>query len=109
MFLMNIRLNNCVIKLFFKNGGTLKSVPDCYKNQQLCDKAVENYPHALEFVPECYKSQKLCNRAVYTHRSTIQFVPECYKTQEICYKAVHRCFLYLILFLININLKKYVT
>ena len=26
-------------KAILENGGTLKSVPDCYKNQQLCDKA----------------------------------------------------------------------
>ena len=38
-----------------KSCGTLNSVPDCYKNQQICDKAVENYPYALEFIPECSK------------------------------------------------------
>ena len=25
----------------------LKSVPDCYKNQEKCNKAVDNYPDAL--------------------------------------------------------------
>ena len=25
-----------------ENGGTLKSVPCCYKNQEMCNKAVEN-------------------------------------------------------------------
>ena len=28
-----------------ENGGTLKSVPDCYKNQEMCYKAVDNYSH----------------------------------------------------------------
>ena len=51
----------------------------------MCNKAVANYPHPLEFVPKWNK------------------------TQEMFYKAVNRCFLYLILFLINIKLKKYVT
>ena len=69
------------------------------------DKAAGNYPHALEFVPECYKAQNLCDKAVDTHPSTIKYVPECYKTLGMCYKAVHICFLYLILFLINIKLK----
>ena len=50
----------------------------------------------------------MCDKAVDTHAPTIQFVLECYKTQEMCYKAVHRCFLYLILFLISINFKKHV-
>ena len=75
----------------------------------MCSKAVRNCPHASEFFPECYKIQKMCDKAVDTHNSTIQLVTECYKIQEMCYKAVHRCFLHLILFLINIRLKKYVT
>ena len=27
----------------------------------MCNKAVDNYTHALEFVPKCYKTQKLCD------------------------------------------------
>ena len=73
----------------------------------MCNKIVDNCPHALEFVPECYKTQKMCDKAVDTHPSTIQFVPE-----EMCYKCVtivHRFFLYFILFLIIVKLKKCVT
>ena len=51
----------------------------------------------------------MCEKAVDTYPSTINFVPECYNTQQICDKAVHRCFLYLILFLINVKPKKCVT
>ena len=36
-------------KAILENGGTLKSVPDCYKNKEMCSKAVANYPYALEF------------------------------------------------------------
>ena len=36
----------------------LKSALDFYKNQEMCNKAVDNYSHALEFVPECYKTQE---------------------------------------------------
>ena len=43
-------------KTILENGGTLKSVPDCYKNQEICNKAVDNY--LLEFVPECHETQK---------------------------------------------------
>ena len=45
-------------KAILENAEKLKSVPDYYKNQELCSKAVDNYPYALEFVPECYKTQK---------------------------------------------------
>ena len=40
-------------KSIIENGETLKSVPDCYKNQEICNKVVENHPHALKFVPKC--------------------------------------------------------
>ena len=39
-----------------ENGGTLKSVLDCYRTQQMCDKAVGNYPLTLEFFLECCKT-----------------------------------------------------
>ena len=77
---MNTRFNKCVIKLFQKIGGTLKSVSDCYK---MCNEAADIYPHALEFVPEYYKIQKMCDKAVPTHPSTIRFVPECYDSRNV--------------------------
>ena len=46
-------------KYILENGGTLESVPDCYKNQEMCNKAVDNYPHPLGFFPECYRVQKM--------------------------------------------------
>ena len=78
-------------------------------------KAVDHYPHALEFVPECYKIQKMCNKDVDIQPPTIQFVPECYKTQKICYKAVQQktqeiCgIVFLYLFLIVYCPGKYIT
>ena len=64
-------------KAILESGRTLKSVPDYCKNQDMCNKALDNYPRALEFVPECYKGQKMCDKVVNTHSSTIQFVPKC--------------------------------
>ena len=46
------------------------------------------------------------DEVVDNHRSTTKFIPECYKTPESCDKVVNRCFLYLIIFLIGIRLKK---
>ena len=51
----------------------------------------------------------MCAKVVDINFSRIKVVPECYKTQEVCNKAVKRSFLYLILFLIDVNLKKCVT
>ena len=92
-----------------ENVGTLKSVPDCYKNEDMSNKGMDNYPHALDFVPECYKTQILYDKAVNTYPSTIKFISEWLMTQEICDRVVNRCFLCLTLFLININLKKCLT
>ena len=55
MFLINIRLNKCVIRQL-ENGGTLNSVIDCYKNQKICNTTVDNYPRALEFFSEDSKN-----------------------------------------------------
>ena len=81
-----MQLKNYLI--YLEISGTLKYVPDCYKNQEMGNKVVEIYPRALE----CYKTQKMCDKAVDIYPSTIKFVPERYKTKEIYHKAVHRCF-----------------
>ena len=43
-------------KAVLENRGTLYSVYDCYKNQEICNKAAKNYSRALEFVTERYKT-----------------------------------------------------
>ena len=75
MFLINlklkksvsIQLKNYLDKGILEIGGILKSVLDCYKNQETCNEEVDNYPHALELVPECYKIKKICDKAVKTY------------------------------------------
>ena len=74
-------------KAILENGGTLKYVYDCYKNQKMCNKVVNNYLHASEFVPECYKTQETCYRAAqifffYLNLSMIKINQN--KTQGIC-------------------------
>ena len=69
--------------------GTLDSVPECYKHQQMCDKAVDNYPHALKFVFYCFMTKKTCDRAVDTHPSIITYVLDWCKTQKICDKMIY--------------------
>ena len=49
-------------KANLENGGSLKSVPDCYKNHEMCNKTVYKYPRALEFVPEYFMAQEMCNK-----------------------------------------------
>ena len=79
-------------KAIIENGGTLKSVPDCYKNQEMSNKAVDNYPHALEFVPECYKTQEMRDKAVDTYPSTIKVVPGCLWLKKCVIKQLNDVF-----------------
>ena len=72
-------------KVVEENGGTLKFVPNSNKKKQ----TVDNYANALEYVPDSYKAQKMCYKAVDSNPSAIEFVPECFKTQEMCRKAVN--------------------
>ena len=64
---------------------------DCYKSQEICNKAVENYSHALEYVPQCFMTENVCDKAVDLYPSTIKFVPECFMIQEMCDEAVNKC------------------
>ena len=70
-------------KVILENGGMLRFIPDNYKNEKFCDGAVDNSYHALKVVPGSYRAQNMCNKLL------IQF--------NLC----------LILFLIEITLKKY--
>ena len=42
----------------------------------MCNKAIDDYPHALELFPDCLKSQKIRNKAVNTYSFAIKFVSE---------------------------------
>ena len=70
-----------------EKSGTLESVLDCSKNQQMCVTSVDNYPHALKFVHNCYTTDK----PILSKRS---FVPDCCRVQQMCDKALNRCCLY---------------
>ena len=69
-------------KIFLENGEMLRFIHDTYKNQDMCDKAVDSYPSAIQVVSECYQTQKTSD------------------------KLLILVLLYLIVFLINIALKR---
>ena len=74
-------------KTILENGGTLNSVPKCYKNREMCDKAVDRYPHTLGFLPVCCKTPKMCDFGSLISKYLL-------RTQEMCYKVVYKRFLY---------------
>ena len=38
-------------KVIIGNGGILRFNFECYKDHKMCDKAVDNYSHALRLLP----------------------------------------------------------
>ena len=36
------------------------------KIKKMCNQAVDSYEIALEFAPDCYKTQEICDKAVNT-------------------------------------------
>ena len=91
-------------KAVLENGETLKSVPDCYKNQEMPNKAVDNYPHALEFVAECFMTHKMCDKVVFLLRHNLFLNVIRLKKRVI--KLLINLFLHLFIFLINIRVNK---
>ena len=39
-------------------------IPDHFKTQDMCNKAVKENPCSLEHVPDHFKTQEICNKAV---------------------------------------------
>ena len=80
----------------------LESVSDCYKNQQMCDEAIDNYPYVLKFVPDCYMMQKMCDKAVNTYHSTKQFL-DAIRLTKCVIKLLIDVILHLFIFLSDIK------
>ena len=89
-----------------ENSASLKSVPDCYKNQQMCSKAVDNYSYVLEFVSECFMTQEVRDKAVNRCLFVSDSVSNQYKIEEMCDRVVSEDPLLVAIVLINIKLRK---
>ena len=59
MFLIDIRLKKSVLKPLMRIN-TLEFVPDQYKTQEMCDKAVFKNLFMLKYCHDKYKTQKIC-------------------------------------------------
>ena len=40
------------------------AIPDHFKTQEMCNKAVHIEPNLLTYIPDCLKTQEMCNEAV---------------------------------------------
>ena len=63
-------------KIILENCGMLLFIPDCYKDQNMCNKAVDNCACALVSVSDCYNTKEMCDKAISIYPSIIQLVPD---------------------------------
>ena len=61
---------------------SLAFFPDCFKTQEMCDKAVEIDPFILWHVPDNLKIQGMCIKAVETGPGLLEYVPDWFVTQQ---------------------------
>ena len=52
------------VKVVEKDPGMLKSVPDQYKIQKICERTVEEKPYNLRYICNKYGNQEMCNEDV---------------------------------------------
>ena len=57
-------------------------IPDRFKIQEMCIKAVEVDPWKLYYVPDHFKSQKMCDGLVSEDPFSLQYVPDWFVMQE---------------------------
>ena len=54
----------------------------------MCKHSVKKFLYLLRYVPDEYKTQQMCDKAILENVGPLKSVPDCYKNQEICNKAV---------------------
>ena len=57
-------------------------IPDRFKAQEMCIKAVEVDQWYLYDVPDHFKTQEMCDKAVRDYLFSLQFVPDWFVTQQ---------------------------
>ena len=57
-------------------------IPDRFKTQEMCIKAVGVDPSFLQLVPNHFKMQGICDKAVRDDSFSLQFVPDWFVTRE---------------------------
>ena len=56
--------------------------------QEKYNKRMRRDPHSLEYIPDDYKRQEMCNKAVETEPCLLKFVPACFGMH--CLKVVEK-------------------
>ena len=62
----------------------LEFVPECCKNQNMRDKAVNAYPSTIKNFSGCFMTQEKCEKEVNRCLIVFDSIPDWYKTREMC-------------------------
>ena len=60
-------------------------IPDHFKTQEMCIKAVEVDHSFLSLIPDHFKMQGICDKAVRDDSSSLQFAPDWFVARERLY------------------------
>ena len=60
-----------------------------FKTEDMCDKAVDEYPYNLRYVPDCFNTQEMCVKAFNVNPYNFEYIPGRFKTQEMCSDKFH--------------------
>ena len=79
-----------------KDPWVLRFIPDGFKTQEMCTKALEVGLWKLKDVPDHFKTQEISDSVVRRSPFYLKDVPDHFKTQEMCDDAVRRNPFYLL-------------
>lgn len=71
--------------------GVFKNIPEIYKTESMCNKAVDLDPLNLEFIPEIYKTDAIINKAYSVNKKVIKFIPKEKTTYQMYLDSVCSC------------------
>ena len=66
----------------------LSDLFDFFKNQKMCNKAVDTYSPAKKIVSDRYKAQETCYKVVSKEPFVLKYCFDRYNSRELCDKAV---------------------
>ena len=67
---------------YYARSDAFHLIPDRFKTQEMCIKAVEVDPWHLYDVPDHFKTQEMCDKGARHHVFSLQFVPYWFITQQ---------------------------
>ena len=80
----------------------MQFVPDRFKTQEMCDKAVDTCQFVSDSVLDWYITQLLSDKILSENPYLLRYCPDKYKTQKMRSNAVNICLLYWNFFLIGL-------